>query len=109
MSKSRSVVSESLQPHGLQSPWNSPVQNTGVGSLSLTPGDIPNPGIEPRSPTLQANSLPSEPQGKPKNTGVGSLSLLQIFRPRNRTGAALQADSFPTQLSGKLGVGMVNF
>ena len=38
--------------------------------------DLPNPGIEPRSPTLQADSLPAEPQGKPKNTGVGSLSLL---------------------------------
>ena len=41
------------------------------------PGDLPNPGIEPRSPTLQADSLPSEPPGKPRNTGVGSLSFLQ--------------------------------
>ena len=41
------------------------------------PGDLPNPGIEPRSPTLQEDSLPAEPQGKPKNTGVGSLALLQ--------------------------------
>ena len=30
-----------------------------------SPGDPPNPGIEPRSPTLQADSLPTEPQGKP--------------------------------------------
>ena len=37
----------------------------------------PNPGIEPKSPTLQADSLLAEPQGKPKNTGAGSLSLLQ--------------------------------
>ena len=29
------------------------------------PGDLPNPVIEPRSPTLQVNSLPSEPPGKP--------------------------------------------
>ena len=42
-----------------------------------TPEDLPNPGIEPRSPTLQADSLPAESQGKPKNTGVDSLSLLQ--------------------------------
>jgi len=41
------------------------------------PGDLPNPEIEPRSPTLQADSLPSEPPGKPKNTGVGSLSVIQ--------------------------------
>ena len=35
VSESRSVVSDSLQPHGLYSPLNSPGQNTGVGSLSL--------------------------------------------------------------------------
>ena len=36
--ESRSVVSDSLQPHGLYSPWNPPGQNTGVGSLSLLQG-----------------------------------------------------------------------
>ena len=41
------------------------------------PGDLPNRGIEPSSPTLQADSLSFEPPGKPKNTRVGSLSLLQ--------------------------------
>ena len=40
------------------------------------PGDLPNPGIKPRSPTLQADSLLSQPPEKLKNTGVGSLSLL---------------------------------
>ena len=30
-------------------------------------GDLPNPGIEPKSPTLQVDSLPAEPPGKPKN------------------------------------------
>ena len=29
-----------------------------------SPGNLPDPGIEPRSPTLQADSLPSEPPGK---------------------------------------------
>ena len=42
-----------------------------------SPGDLPDPGIEPRSPALQADSLTSEPPGKPMNTGVGSLSLHQ--------------------------------
>src|SRR5574337_1118862 len=46
-----------------------------------SPGDLPNPGIEPRSSTLQADCLPAEPQGKPKNTGVGSLSFLQWIFP----------------------------
>ena len=35
ISESRSVMSNSLLPHGLYSPWNSPGKNTGVGSLSL--------------------------------------------------------------------------
>ena len=73
-------VSDSLQPHGLFSPWNSSGQNTGVGSLSLLQGIFPT-RIEPRSPALQADSLPAKPQGKPKNTGVGSLSLLQWIFP----------------------------
>ena len=64
------------------SPWNSPGQNTEVGSLSLLQGIFPTQGsgIKPRLPALQADSLPAEPPGKPKNTGVGSLSLLlRIF------------------------------
>ena len=34
-----------------------------------SPGDLPDPEIEPRSPALQANSLPSEPPGKPDIIG----------------------------------------
>ena len=41
-------------------------KNTGVGSLSLLPADLPNPGIELGSPTLQAHSLPAEIPGKPQ-------------------------------------------
>ena len=54
-----------LLPHGLYSPQNSPGQSTGVDNLSFSPGDLPNPGTEPRSPALQVDSLPAEPQGKP--------------------------------------------
>ena len=79
---SRSVLSNSLRPHGLQHP-QAPLsmgilrQEDWSGWLFPSPGDLPNPGIESRSPTLQADSLPAEPPGKPKSTGVGSLSLLQ--------------------------------
>ena len=45
-----------------------------------SPGDLPNPGIEHRSPTL-VDFLPAEPQGKPKNIEVDSLSLLQWIFP----------------------------
>ena len=67
-SESRSVMSNSLRPHRLYSSWNSPGQNTGVGSLSLLPpprsrllfpppGDLPDPGIKPTS--LMSPSLAS--------------------------------------------------
>ena len=60
-----------LQPHGLYSPWNSPSQNTGVGSPFPSPEDLPNSGIKSRSPALQADSSPAEPPGKPKNDWSG--------------------------------------
>ena len=62
-SESRSVVFDSLQPHGLYSPWNSPARILEWVAFP-SPGDIPNPGIEPRSPTLQADFLPTEPPEK---------------------------------------------
>ena len=34
-----------------------------------SPGDLPDPGIKPRSPALQANALPSELPGKPHGMG----------------------------------------
>ena len=46
-SESCSVVSNSLQPHVLYSPWNSPGQNTGVGSHSLLQGIVPTQGSNP--------------------------------------------------------------
>ena len=75
--RSHSVMSNSWWPHGLYSPWNSPGQVFGVGSLFPSPGDFHNPGIKPRSPMFQADSLPTEIQGKAKNTLVGRLSFLQ--------------------------------
>ena len=53
----------------------SPSGSSGYGILQArilkwiaipSPGDLPNPRIEPGSPALQADSLPSEPPGKPK-------------------------------------------
>ena len=58
-SESHSVVSNTLWPHGLNSPWNSPDQNTGVESIP-SPRDRPNLGIKPGSPALQADSLPAK-------------------------------------------------
>ena len=38
------------------------------GSPFPSPGALPDPGIEPRSPALQADAFPSEPPGKPRST-----------------------------------------
>ena len=63
-------------PHGLSSRWNSPGQDTGVGSLSLLQGIVPTQGLNPG--LLHCRWILYQlSQGKPKNTGVGSLSLLQ--------------------------------
>ena len=62
--------------------------------------DLPNPGIEPRSPALQEDSLPSEPPGKPKNTGVGSLSILPgIFMTQELNRSLLHCRRILYQLS----------
>ena len=64
-------------PPGSFMHWNSPGKNTGVDYPCPPPGNLPNPGIELRSPALQVDYLLSEPPGKPMNPGVGSLSLFQ--------------------------------
>ena len=69
-SESHSVVSDSLQPE-----FSKPAYGSGQPFPSA--GDLPNPGIKPRSPALQVDSSSSEPPGEPKNTGVGSLPLFQ--------------------------------
>ena len=46
-SESHAVVSNSLQPHGLYSPWNSPGKNTGVGCHCLLQEILPTQGSNP--------------------------------------------------------------
>ena len=71
-------MSNSLQTHGVFSPWNSLGQHTGVGSLSLLQGILPTQGSNTGLPTFQADSLPAEPQGKP-TLFVSSPELLRYF------------------------------
>ena len=67
------------------------------GSPFPSLGNLPNPGIQPRSPTLQAHSLPAESKGKPKNTGVGSYPFSSRSSwPRNQTGVSCIAGGFFT-------------
>ena len=65
--------------------------------LCLPQGDLPNPGIKPRSPALQTDSLPSEPSGKPKNTG--SPQLQGIFPTQELNWGLLNCRQILYQLS----------
>ena len=50
-----------------------------------SPGDLPNPGIEPGSPALQADALSSEPPGKPWRSFRDYKWLTQVPKPRIHT------------------------
>ena len=60
-SESHSVMSNSLGPHGLIQSMEFSRPEYWSGQPFPSPGDIPNPEIKPRSPTLQADSLPAKP------------------------------------------------
>ena len=93
-SVSRSLMFDSLQPHGLQStrlfcPWDSPGKNIGVGCHSLLQGNLPDSGIKPRSPALQAilyglshQTLNQAP--KPYEVVSLIIFILQMNKPRSK-------------------------
>ena len=81
-SESHSVVSSSCD--SMDYTVRGTLQSRIVAGLAVpSPGDLPNPGVEPRSPSLQEDCLLSEPRGKPffffKNIVVKSLFLSSIF------------------------------
>ena len=77
ISESRSVMSDSCDPHGLY------ILQARILRWVAFPFSRGSSQFRDRtqSPTLQVDSLPAETQGKPENTGVGSLSLLQRIFP----------------------------
>ena len=66
-----------LSPHELYSPWNSPGQNTGMGSHSLLQGIFPTQGSNSGLPHCRRILYQLSRQGSSRNTEVGSLSLLR--------------------------------
>ena len=62
---SLSVLSDSLRPHGLYSPWNSPGQNSRVGSRSLLQGIFPTQGLNPGLPRCRQILYQLSHQGRP--------------------------------------------
>ena len=75
--ESCSVVSDSLWPHRLYSPWNSPDQNTGVGSLSLLQGIFPNQRSNPGLLYYRQLLYQLSQREAQEHWSVCSLSLLQ--------------------------------
>ena len=72
--ESCSLVSGSLWPHGLQSmDFSKPKYWSGKPFPS--PGDLPNPGIEPRSHALQEDSLPTELTETPQSLSIADIYL----------------------------------
>ena len=101
-SQADALPSEPPGKHGLYSPWNSPGQNTGMGSLSFLQGIFLTQGLNPGLPALQVDSLPAEPPGKPKKTEQPIPSPADLPNPGIELGSpAQQADSLPTELSVK--------
>ena len=45
-----------------------------------SPGDLPDPGIEPRSPALEADALASEPPGKPNWSSQGDINFHPVIQ-----------------------------
>ena len=68
-------------------PWRFSRQEYWSGLPFPSPGDLPNPGIEPRSPALHADSLPSEPPGNQIkyliNTKWYSIYFLSTLMPKS--------------------------
>ena len=102
-SESCSVVSNSLRPHGLYRPWNSPHQNTGVGSHSLLQGIFPTQGSNPGLPHRRWILYQLSHKGSPRILEwVACHSPADLPNPGIELGSpALQANSLPTELSGK--------
>ena len=63
-------MSNSLWSHGLYSPWNSPSQNTGVGSLSLLRGIFPTQGSNPGLPHCRQILYQLSHKGSPKRGAI---------------------------------------
>ena len=102
-SESRSIMSSSLQPHGLYSPWNSPGQNSGVGRLSFLQGIFPTQGSNSGLLYCRQILYQLSQKGSPRILEwvaypFSSGSFNPEIEPRS---PALQADSLPLRYQGR--------
>ena len=76
VSQSRLVMSDSLPPHGLYSPWNSPGRSTEVGRLSLLQAIFPTQGS---NPGLLQEGFPGGSTGKESSYNAGDLGSISVL------------------------------
>ena len=102
-SENCSVVSDSLRPHGLYSPWDSPGQNTGAGSLSLLQGIFPVQELNPALLHCRQILYQLSHEGSPRILEWVAYPFSSgSFQPRNRTRVScIAGGSLPTELWGK--------
>ena len=108
---SHSVMSDSLQPHGLQLPGSSvhgdpPGKNTGVGCHFLLQQIFPTQGLNPGLPHCRWILYCLSHQGSPRTWSGWSIpSSGELPDPGTELRSALQVDSLPAELPGKPGWG----
>ena len=86
-----------LRPHGLHSPWNSPGQNAGVGSLSLLQGIFPTQGSNPGLPHCRWILYQLRHKENPRILGLVAYPFSSRFsQPRNWTRVSCIAGGFFT-------------
>ena len=96
-SESFSVMSDSLWPRGLYSPWNSPGKNPGVGSHSLLQGISPTKGSNPGLPHCRQILYQLSHKGSPRLLEwVANPFSSRSSWPRNWTGVSCISDRFFT-------------
>ena len=90
-------MSNSLQPQGLYSPWNSPSQDTGVGCLSLLQGISPTHGLDPGLPHCRRILYQQSHRESPRILEWVAYPFSRgSSRPRNQTGVSCIASRFFT-------------
>ena len=94
-SESHAVMSDFLRLHGLYSPWNSPGQNTRVGSLSLLQEIFPTQGSNPGLP--HCRQIPNQLSHKRSPRILEWVAYpfsRESSEPRNQTGVSCTAGGF---------------
>ena len=83
------VVSNSLHPHGLYSPWNSPGQNARVASLSLLQGNVPTQGLNPG--LLYCRRFLYQLSHKGSTMNIYGVLVLEFFWERKSGNESIQS------------------